>query len=124
MPDLAGRGALGQKQPKPPKKPRKPLPKQSAKRKAYLASPERAEGKAHMARVAEMPCLVCGSWPVEVHHLPDPRSDLRVIPLCPQHHRREYGTGAYHYSRRAFNAAHGSDADLLSRVAAMICPRL
>ena len=124
MPDLAGRGALGQKQPKTPKKPRKPLPKQSAKRKAYLASPERAEGKAHMARVAEMPCLVCGSWPVEVHHLPDPRSDTRVIPLCQQHHRREYGPGAYHYSRRTFNAAHGSDADLLSRVAAMICPRL
>ena len=124
MPDLAGRGALGQKQPKPPKKPRKPLPKQSAKRKAYLASPERAEGKAHMARVAKLPCLICGSWPVEVHHLPDPRSDIRVIPLCPQHHRREYGPGAYHYSRRTFNAAHGSDADLLARVAEMICPRL
>ena len=124
MPDLAGRGALGQKQPKPPKKPRKRLPKLSAKRKAYLASPEREEGKAHMALVAELPCLVCGSWAVEVHHLPDPRSDLRVIPLCPQHHRREYGAGAYHYSRRAFNDLHGSDDELLARVAKMICPRL
>jgi hypothetical protein len=77
-----------------------------------------------MARVAELPCLVCGAWIVEVHHLPYPRSDMRVIPLCPQHHRREYGAGAYHYSRRAFNALHGSDAELLARVAAMICPRL
>lgn len=124
MPDLAGRGPLGQKQPKPPKKLRKRLPKLSAKRKAYLASPEREEGKAHMARVAELPCLVCGSWLIEVHHLPDPRSDMRVIPLCPQHHRREYGAGAYHYSRRAFNDMHGSDDELLARVAAMICPRL
>jgi len=49
MPDLAGRGALGQKQFKPPKKPRKPLPKQSAKRKAYLASPERGRQSAHGA---------------------------------------------------------------------------
>jgi len=122
--DLAQRGPLGQKQPKPPKKPRKRPPKQSAKRKAYLSSPDREAGKAHMARVAELPCLVCGSWPVEVHHLPDPRLDMRVIPLCPMHHRREYGPGAYHYSRRAFNNLHGSDDELLSRVAAMICPRL
>lgn len=77
-----------------------------------------------MARVAELPCLVCGSWPVEIHHMPDPRSDMRVIPLCPQHHRREFGPSAYHYSRRAFNDLHGSDADLLARVDAMICPRL
>lgn len=124
MPDLAQRGPLGQKQPKPPKNPRKRLPKLSAKRKAYLASPEREEGKANMARVAALPCLVCGSWHVEVHHLPDPRSDMRVIPLCPKHHRREYGAGAYHYSRRAFNDLHGSDDELLARVAAMICPRL
>lgn len=124
MDDHPRSGLSWQKKPKPDKKPRKPLPRFSAKRKAYLSSPERAEGKAHMARVAQLPCMVCGAWPVEVHHLPDPRSDMRVIPLCPQHHRREYGTGAYHYSRRAFNAAHGSDADLLARVAEMICPRL
>jgi hypothetical protein len=73
-----------------------------------------------MARVAALGCLVCGAWPVELHHLPDPRSDWRVIPLCPMHHRREYGPQAYHYSRRNFNARHGSDEELLARVKAML----
>ena len=117
MTDLAGRGALGQKSAKQPNGPRKPLPKTSAKRKAYLASDDRQRAKLHMSEVARLPCLVCGAWPVEVHHLPDPRDDFRVIPLCPSHHRREFGPGAYHYSRKAFNAAHGSDEDLLARVA-------
>ena len=120
MPDLAGRGPLGPKTGKPPKKPRKPLPKISAKRKAYLASDARKVGKAHMAAVAQLPCLVCGSWPVEVHHLPDPRSDMRVIPLCPMHHRREFGPGAFHYSPKAFYAAHGGPDQLLARVADML----
>jgi len=116
MPDLAGRPALGPKPPKAGPKPRKPLPKTSAKRKAYLASSERERAKRHMAKVAGLPCLVCGAWPVEVHHLPDPRNDFRVIPLCPPHHRREFGPGAYHYSRKAFNVAHGSDDELLAIV--------
>ena len=96
-------------------KKRKPIPKVSAKRAAYLASPERTAGKAHMARVALQHCLVCGAWPVDVHHLPSPRNDLRTIPLCPFHHRKEYGPQAYHYSRRNFNALHGSDEELLAR---------
>ncbi|MDZ7905706.1 MAG: hypothetical protein U5N55_07995 [Cypionkella sp.] len=82
-----------------------------------MHSAARADGLAHMARVARLTCLVCGAHPVEVHHLPDPRDDLRTIPLCPRHHRREWGAGSYHYSRRAFNDLHGSDAELLDRVA-------
>jgi len=109
------RGPLGPKHPKPPKR-RKPLPRVSKKRAAYLTSDDRAAGLAHMARVAQLPCLACGTWPVEVHHMQDPRSDLRVIPLCPRHHRREFGPGSYHYSPKAFIAAHGSPADLLARV--------
>jgi hypothetical protein len=120
MPDLAGRGPLGPKPPKSGPKPRKPIPKQSAKRKAYRASQARADGLAHMGEVAALGCLVCGARPVEVHHLPDPRSDFRVIPLCPPHHRREYGPVSYHYSRRAFNAAHGSDDELLARLADLL----
>jgi hypothetical protein len=120
MPDLAGRQPLGLKQPKPAKKPRKPLPKRSAKRLAYLASDARQDGLAHMARVAQLPCLVCGARPVEVHHEGKPRSDMRVLPLCPRHHRREYGPSAYHYSPNAFYALHGPSEALLSRVAAML----
>lgn len=118
VPDM--RGPLGLKAEKTAKKPRKAMRKRSAKREAYLSSPERKEGLAHMGRVAQLPCLVCGARPVEVHHLPDPRSDMRVIPLCPAHHRREFGPGAYHYSKRVFHDAHGTADELLARVDEML----
>lgn len=73
--------------------------------------------KRHMAAVAALPCLVCGRHPVEVHHEGKPRSDMRVLPLCPEHHRREFGPGAYHYSPRAFYEAHGDSKFLLAVVA-------
>lgn len=111
-----GKGPLGQKPPKPEKKARKGLPRVSKKRAAYLASPERQIGKAHMGRVAMLPCLVCGAHPVEVHHETKPRNDMKCLPLCPPHHRREFGPGAYHYSPKAFYAAHGSSEVLLKRV--------
>ncbi|WP_273688400.1 hypothetical protein [Ketogulonicigenium vulgare] len=105
-----------QKQVKPPKPARKALPPRSKKRLAYLSSPARQDGKRHMTAVAQLPCLVCGAWPVEVHHEGKPRSDMSVLPLCPHHHRREFGPDAYHYSPRAFYAAHGSSEALLARV--------
>jgi hypothetical protein len=120
--DLSRRGPLGQKAAKKPPQARKALPAVSAKRKAYLASEARKDGLAHMARVAQLPCLICGARPIEVHHLPDPRSDMRVIPLCPQHHRREFGPQAYHYSARAFHEKHGPADALLARVDAMLRP--
>jgi hypothetical protein len=120
MPDLANRGALGLKQPKPPKKPRKAVRKISAKRQAYLDSPDRQAGLAHMARVAQLPCLVCGAHPVEVHHEGKPRSDINVLPLCPRHHKREYGSSAYHFNPKAFYALHGPSEALLLRVAGLL----
>ena len=120
MADLAGRPPLGPKPAKQPKAARKPIPKQSKKRKAYMASAERKAGVIHMGLVARLPCLACGAHPVEVHHCPDHRSDMRVLSLCPRHHRREFGEGAYHYSPRAFRERHGTDEALLEIVAAMI----
>jgi hypothetical protein len=114
MLDLAQRGPLGQKQPKAATK-RKAVRKVSAKRAAYLASDDRRAALEHMARIAQMPCLVCGAWPVEVHHEGKPRSDWNVLPICPRHHRREFGPGAYHYSPKAFYAIHGPSAELLAR---------
>lgn len=74
----------------------------------------------HMARVKALPCLVCGLHGVEVHHEGKPRNDMEVLPLCPFHHRREFGPGAYHYSPRAFYAAHGDSRTLLARVEEML----
>ena len=120
MTDLAGRGPLGLKQPKVERSRRKALPRVSKKRAAYLASNDRKLGLAHMEKVSRLPCIVCGAHPVEVHHEGKPRSDMHVLPLCPRHHRREYGAGAYHYSPRAFYALHGPSVALLARVQQMI----
>jgi hypothetical protein len=98
--NLTGRGPLGQKAPKPIN--------------------GTAACREHMGRVAGMCCLVCGAWHVEVHHEGKPRNDMNVLPLCPPHHRREYGPGAYHYSPKAFYALHGSSAELLARVKTLL----
>ena len=123
MPDLAGRPPIGPKPEKQPPKVRNPLPKVSARKRAHKAAERAAGGMEHMAAVKALPCLVCGRYGVEVHHEGFPRSDFNVLPLCPQHHRREYGAGAIHYSRKAFYAAHGSSDELLARVALMLAMR-
>jgi hypothetical protein len=97
-----------------------PLAPRSRKRAAYMASADRAAGVAHMLAVKALGCLICGAHPAEAHHLHGKRDDMRTIPLCPFHHRTEYGPQAYHYSRRNFNAAHGSDDELLARTLAML----
>ncbi len=51
-----------------------------------------------MARVAELPCLVCGC-PSTLHHVSSyadrmgrvARSHWRVVPLCPRHHLIQHG---------------------------------
>ena len=69
----------------------------------------------HLARVATMPCLVCGAWP-EVHHVTAysdrigrvTKSHKRVVPLCSADHRT--GPNAVHrISHRGFYDLHGID---------------
>lgn len=51
----------------------------------------------HMARVATLPCCLCGATPVEVHHILEGRipgrrsSDWTTIPLCADCHRGRHG---------------------------------
>lgn len=123
--DLAQRGPLGQKQPKPPKKPRKAIPRISRKRAAYLASDARKDGLAHMAAVKCLHCICCGHPPPSyAHHVRcdgKPRNDMRVLPLCFGCHQ---GPNGYHNDKAAWVERHGPDYSLLEAVAAMICPRL
>jgi hypothetical protein len=76
-----------------------------------------AASRRHLARVAALPCSVCGKRGVECHH---PRgiefgtaqgvkaSDLLAIPLCPKHHRTGgYGV-AFHEGRRAWEEKFGT----------------
>ena len=71
---------------------------QHQRMKPKASSPPTSEEKAHLARVALMPCCVCGRWPVQVHHVTASvhggrisRSHKRVVPLCFQHHKEEGG---------------------------------
>lgn len=68
----------------------------------------------HHARVALMPCIACGNWPVEVHHVVSDgysritRNHKLVLPLCPADHRE--GPNAVHrIGTPAFNELHGID---------------
>lgn len=74
--------------------------------------------KRHMARVAEMPCLVC-SQPSTVHHVTArahspgrlTRSHQRVAPLCPRHHQIQHGPreSVEALGHRGFYATYGID---------------
>ena len=78
-----------------------------------------AAGKRHMARVAELPCLICGARPVEVHHIREGQGaaqraqDTLTCPLCPEHHRG--ASGIHGLGRRGFFARYKLDElDLLA----------
>lgn len=78
---------------------------------------------AHMARVAQLPCVCCGARPVHVHHCKSGRygqrksSDRETIPLCWNHH---LGPEGFHTSQREWEATYGPDTDYLPVVADML----
>lgn len=89
--------------------------------------PSKAAGKAHMARVAQLPCVICHASPVEVHHCISGRfgqrraSDFDTIPLCYRCHR---GPEGIHASKSAWEAINGPDTDFLPVVADMLAGQL
>lgn len=64
------------------------------KSKLWLALERRIRDKAHLKRVAELPCLICNRQPSHAHHLRFAQrrgmsqkvSDEFVVPLCALHH--------------------------------------
>lgn len=79
-------------------------------------APTKAE-KAHMARIAAMPCLVCGGR-ATVHHVTAKieggriaRRHDRVVPLCPVHHQIQFGPreSVEALSHRGFWLTYGID---------------
>jgi hypothetical protein len=69
----------------------------------------------HLARVASLPCLACGAWPVVVHHVVGyadkagraPKRDDRVVPLCVFCHRLGGKQAVHGGSHRSFYAEWG-----------------
>ncbi len=76
-------------------------------------------GKRHMARVAALPCCICGAQPVEVHHIREGQGaaqraqDTLTIQLCVEHHRGD--EGIHGLGRKGFYMRHKRDElDLLA----------
>ena len=75
--------------------------------------------KAHLARVAQLPCVLCGDSPVEVHHvrtgagLSQRSSHYLTVPLCPACHRGQFGL---HGDKAVLRVRKVTEMDLLARV--------
>lgn len=85
------------------------------------SSEQIAAGKRHMARVARLPCVICGGRPVQIHHCIHGRygqrkvSDFETIPLCPDHH--QIGPYAIHNDKAGWLDRWGADHSYLAVVA-------
>jgi hypothetical protein len=78
-----------------------------------------AAGKRHMGRVAQLPCVLCGTSPVEVHHIREGQGaaqraqDTLTVPLCPDCHRGP--NGVHGLGRKGFYMRYKKDElDLLA----------
>lgn len=86
-----------------------------------LSAKEIAAGKRHMAAVAKLPCVICGAWPVDVHHCFCGRygsrkaSDFETIPLCKRCHQD--GPLAIHQDKAGWQERNGMDHEFLAVVA-------
>lgn len=79
--------------------------------------------KMHMTRVASLGCIIC-KLPAEIHHVKDKisrnRNHLRVLPICPHHHRNGGHGVAYHSGKVQWEKNFSSQADLLAKVNALL----
>ena len=82
--------------------------------------PSKSAGRDHMTRVAALPCVCCGYWPVHAHHVICGRysqrkaPDTQTIPLCERHHT---GADGIHTRREWWVQTYGEDTDYLPVVA-------
>lgn len=101
MTSLTGKGPPGQKQGKPKNRTK--------------------AGYAHMHKVKQLPCVVCGAPPPsEAHHCRSDgtlKDDFKTISLCRNHHT---GADGYHTNKRKWEARNGKDYSFLPIVAAML----
>lgn len=80
----------------------------------YPKPPPRQKDPGWLGLLAQLPCVVCGSHPVVLHHVimgryAQRRSDDRdAIPLCPDCHHE------LHKSPEGWRERHGPDHDFLT----------
>ncbi len=75
--------------------------------------PKRTKDPAYLAKVAQLPCVVCGVYGVHVHHKTNAgfgmrASDYDTMPICSRHHQfGNYGE-AIHSGVKEWERLHGS----------------
>ena len=81
-------------------------------------APTKAE-KTHMANVADLSCLICAR-DAEIHHcgtyMGGGRDNMKVIPLCPVHHRAGGYSVAIHAGKKKWEDLYGTEEKLLKEV--------
>lgn len=86
-----------------------------------MARPTIAEKK-HMDRVAQLPCVICSTSPVEVHHAGTGaggrKNHMKVLPLCVNHHRG--AQGIHTIGRKVWRELFGTEDKLLQQVDVML----
>lgn len=82
-----------------------------------------AAERRHLARVASLPCFICGAMPCEVHHIRAGQgmgqraSHFLSIPLCVEHHRGKTGI---HGDRSAWKLRSMNELDALADTLAKV----
>ena len=75
-----------------------------------------AAEKRYLDKVGQLPCVVCGATPVEIHHVRrygENRKHSKVVPLCWYHHRGP--EGLHHLGKRAFERKYLSQDSMLDK---------
>lgn len=77
--------------------------------------------RAHMAKVRDLNCILCGGI-AAVHHCETGRggrkNHMKVLPLCYAHHQG--WDGIHTLGRKAWQAKHGTEQELMQKVAGLI----
>jgi hypothetical protein len=75
-------------------------------------------GKAYLAWLHTLPCLISGRRPVVAHHVRrygEPRDHYRAVPLAPEYHAWDYPTGIHRLGRRKWQEKFGVNLEIVIR---------
>jgi len=95
-----------------------PPNQQSNQSRQILKQPKRLKSPKHLAKVASLGCILCGS-PSQVHHIRTGQgmglkaSDFDTIPLCERHHTGK--EGIHTCGSRVWQMRFGTEIELLEK---------
>ena len=72
--------------------------------------------KEFMAKIASLPCIACGDYPVQVHHICEGGRRLGhkyTLPLCENCHEGSFSIGN---AKKSFTAKYGTELEMLQEV--------